>query len=339
MVAEIALALLLLAGAGLLMRSFERLTSVNPGFTTERLLTMRIFTAPAKYSDARKRSQYVDNILSEVRKTPGVEAAGSVHFLPLSGSTSGSCFAPAPGPQPDVSSPGAQFLIAGAGYFQTMRTPLLSGRDFNEQDSFGSRSVLIVNHAFAQRFFPGRNPIGTSLNVCWTVPNPVKIVGIVADARQTELQTPPEPTIFLANSQAPMYFARLVVRTRSDPRQLSRAVEAAIHRVDPDQAVSDVETMEEAVRRFGFPAAISTGSAVGVRGHGGAAGGHRNIWRSLLFGQPADAGDRDSGGSGRARRQRIAAGAGGGAAAERPGSGRGPGGGDRVHARAAQPAV
>jgi predicted permease len=245
-VAEIALALLLLAGAGLLMRSFERLTAVNPGFTPERLLTMKIFTAPTKYSDARKRSQYVDNVLTEVRKTPGVEAAGSVHFMPLTGLTSGSCFAPAPGPDPDASSPGAEFLIAGAGYFQTMRTPILSGRDFNEHDSFGSPSVLIVNHAFAQRFFPGRNPIGTSLNVCWTVPNPVKIVGIIADARQTELQMTPQPTIFLANSQAPMYFARLVVRTRSDPRHLLRAVEAAIHRVDPDQAISDVETMEEA---------------------------------------------------------------------------------------------
>jgi putative ABC transport system permease protein len=245
-VAEIALALLLLAGAGLLMRSFERLTAVNPGFTPERLLTMKIFTAPSKYSDARKRSQYVDNVLTEVRKTPGVEAAGSVHFLPLTGLTSGSCFAPAPGPEPDVSSPGAEFLIAGAGYFQTMRTPILSGRDFNEHDRFGSPSVLIVNHAFAQRFFPGKNPIGTSLNVCWTVPNPVKIVGIVADARQTELQMAPQPTIFLANSQAPMYFARLVVRARSDPRHLLRAVEAAVHRVDPDQAISDIETMDEA---------------------------------------------------------------------------------------------
>lgn len=244
-VTEIALALLLLVGAGLLLRSFERLVSVNPGFSMERLLTMEMFTSPAKYMDNQKRSLYLDQILGQVRNVPGVEAAGTTHFLPLSGSVSGSCFAPAPGPQPTASSPGAQFLVITPGYFQTMRTPMLSGRDFSEQDHFGTHSVLIVNHAFAQRYFSGQNPIGKSLNVCWTVPNPVEIVGVVSDARQEGLQAAPEPTIFLDNSQGPMYFAKVVVRTRSDPRQMTRAVEAAIHRVDPDQAISDVETMEE----------------------------------------------------------------------------------------------
>jgi putative ABC transport system permease protein len=110
---------------------------------------------------------------------------------------------------------------------------MLSGRDFSAQDRFGTPSVLVVNHAFAERFFARQNPIGKKLNVCWTIPNPVEIVGVVADARQTELKEAPHPTIFLANAQAPMYFARLVVRARTDPRQMARAVEAAIHRVDP----------------------------------------------------------------------------------------------------------
>ncbi len=87
-------------------------------------------------------------------------------------------------------------------------------------------------------------PSAKKLNVCWTVPNPVEIVGVVADARQTELKEPPHPTIFLANAQGPMYFAHLVVRARNDPRQMALAVQAAIHRVDPDQAVSNVETMD-----------------------------------------------------------------------------------------------
>jgi len=243
-VAEIALALLLLVGAGLLMRSFARLTSVNPGFATEHLLTMEMFTAPAKYNDALKRSQYLERVLDEVRGLPGVQAAGSTHFLPLTGMTSGSCFAPAPGPEPDVSSPSSDFLVISPGYFQAMGTPMLSGRDFGARDRFGAPSVLIVNHAFAERFFAGQNPVGKKLNVCWTVPNPVEIVGVVADARQTELKVAPMPTIFLANPQAPMYFAHLVVRARNDPRQTARAVQAAIHRVDPDQAVSGVETMD-----------------------------------------------------------------------------------------------
>jgi putative ABC transport system permease protein len=244
-VAEIALALLLLVGAGLLMRSFARLTSVNLGFRTEYLLTMEMFTSPAKYGDNLKRSQYLERVLDEVRSVPGVRAAGTTHFLPLTGMVSGSCFAPAPGPEPDTSSPGVDFLVISPGYFQTVGTPMLSGRDFAAGDHFGAPSVLVVNHAFAERFFAGQNPVGKKLNVCWTVPNPVEIVGVVADARQTELKEPPHPTIFLANAQGPMYFAHLVVRAGNDPRQLARAVQAAIHRVDPDQAISNVQTMDE----------------------------------------------------------------------------------------------
>jgi putative ABC transport system permease protein len=244
-VAEIALALLLLVGAGLLVRSFARLISVNPGFRTEHLLTMEMFTSPVKYGDQQKRSRYVERVLDEVRSVPGVQAAGSAHFLPLTGLVSGSCWAPAPGPEPNTSSPSADFLVISPGYFRTMGTPMLSGRDFGPQDRFGTPSVLVVNQAFAARFFAGAGPIGTKLNVCWTVPNPVEIVGVVADARQTELKVAPQPTIFLANAQAPMYFAHLVVRARNDPRQMAHAVQAAIHRVDPDQAVSDVATMDD----------------------------------------------------------------------------------------------
>ena len=243
-VAEIALALVLLVGAGLLMRSFARLTSVDPGFRTERLLSMEMFTSPAKYEDNLKRSQYLERVLDEVRRVPGVQAAGSTHFLPLTGMVSGSCFAPAPGPEPDTSSPGADFLVISPGYFQAMGTPMLSGRDFAAGDHFGTPSVLVVNHAFAERFFAGQNPVGKKLNVCWTVPNPVEIVGVVADARQAELKEAPHPTIFLANAQGPMHFAHLVVRARNDPRQMAHAVQAAIHRVDPDQAVSNVQTMD-----------------------------------------------------------------------------------------------
>lgn len=244
-VTEVALALLLLTAAGLMMRSFQRLISVDPGFQPERLLTMEMFTSPAKYSDNQKRSRYLDRILGEVRSVPGVRAAASVHFLPLTGMASSSCFAPADEPPPNVSSPGAEFLVISPGYFQAMGTPMLSGRGFGQRDSFGSPSVLVVNRAFARRFFAGRNPIGQRLNVCWTLPGAAEIVGVVADARQVDLKAAPKPTIFVSNAQSPMYFARLVVRTRSDPRRLIRSVEAAIHRIDPAQAVSDVETMDE----------------------------------------------------------------------------------------------
>jgi putative ABC transport system permease protein len=244
-VAEVALALLLSVGAGLMLRSFSRLISVDPGFSPEHLLTMHIWTSPARYHDNLKRSQYVDRILAEIRGTPGVQAAGSTHFLPLTEKTSGSCFSPADRPAPSpAESPSAQFLIISSGYFQAMRSSLLNGRDFDDRDSFNSRPVAVVNHAFVERFYSGQNVLGNQIRVCWTIEKPVEIVGVVADARQAQLQNAPEPTIFLSNSQAPMYFATLVVRGTGDPGQIARSTEAAIHRVDPDQAVSDIQSME-----------------------------------------------------------------------------------------------
>jgi putative ABC transport system permease protein len=245
-VAEIALALLLSVGAGLMLRSFSRLISVDPGFSPAHLLTMHIWTSPARYSDNLKRSHYFDSILAEIRNTPGVEAAGSTHFLPLKEMVSGSCFAPAEQPAPTpAESPTAQFLIISSGYFQTMRTSVLSGRDFDYRDAFESQPVALVNHAFVERFHAGQNVLGKRLHVCWTIKKPVEVVGVVADARQAQLQDTPEPTIFLSNSQAPMYFATFVVRATGDARQVERSAEAAVHRVDPDQAVSDVQSMDD----------------------------------------------------------------------------------------------
>ena len=244
-VAEVSLALVLSIGAGLMLRSFDRLTSVDPGFNREHLLTMHIWTSPARYHDDLKRSQYFNRILTEIRNTPGVQASGSTHFLALTNSTSGSCFWPAdrPAPQP-AEAPSAQFLIISPSYFLTMGTPILAGRDFEDRDGFTAPPVAIVNHTFVERFFPKQNILGKRLRVCWTIEKPVDIVGIVADARQADLQDVPEPTIFLSNYQAPMYFATLVVRAAGDPRQIARSVEEAVHRADPDQAVSDIRTMD-----------------------------------------------------------------------------------------------
>lgn len=125
-----------------------------------------------------------------------------------------------------------------------MGISLQKGRDFSERDNFAAATVAIVNHAFVEKYFPGQNLLGKRLQVCWTFTKPAEIVGIVADSRQADLQQTPQPTIFLSNSQAPMYFATLVVRAARDPRAIARAVETAIHRVDPDQAVSDVQSME-----------------------------------------------------------------------------------------------
>jgi putative ABC transport system permease protein len=244
-IAEIALSLLLLAGAGLMLRSFAHLLAVNPGFATDHLLTMNLFTAPSKFGDAAKRARYVDQVLDEIRDIPGVEAAGSAHFLPMTGKVSGSCFSHMGERLVPTSSPGADFLVITSGYLRAMRMPLRAGRDFSPQDTFSSPSVILINQAFASKYFPNQNPIGQKLNICWGFVTLAQILGVVSDARQTDLETAPKPTIFVDNSQAAMYFANLVIRTRQDPARTTRAVLAAIHRLNPDQAVSDVRTMDE----------------------------------------------------------------------------------------------
>jgi putative ABC transport system permease protein len=140
--------------------------------------------------------------------------------------------------------PTSDFLIVSPQYFSTMGIPLLAGRDFNQHDAIGTEPEVIVNQAFAQRFYPTENPLGKEVNLCWDTPKGT-IIGITASARQTELTVAPNPTIFLDQAQTPMYFGALVVRTALPPAAMARSVEGAIHAVDPDQAIAHVETMED----------------------------------------------------------------------------------------------
>jgi putative ABC transport system permease protein len=242
-VMEMAMALLLLSGAGLALRSFSKLIHVQAGFDPQRVLTMQL---SLPLSNFQKASQYMERILDEVRAVPGVESAASIHFLPLTDRVSGSCFTRENQLAANVSAmPSAEYLVISRDYFRTMGTPLAAGRDFNAHDQFGTHSVAIVNQSFARQVFPGEDPLGRQINLCWTIPNPVEIVGVVGDARQRDLKRLPAPTIFLANVQAPRYLANVVMRSKSDPRQLAHAVEAAIHRTNKDQPVSAVSTMSE----------------------------------------------------------------------------------------------
>src|SRR5208282_813020 len=219
--------------------------AVDPGFRPEHLVSMHIWTSPAHYSDKLQRSQYFQQILTEIRRTPGVESASSIHFLPLESSMSGSCFASIDQPPPETAgSLDARFLLIGSDYFKTMGTPMVAGREFQDRDRLDTPALAIVNQAFVRKFSPNQNVIGRQFNVCWTVKNPVEVIGVVADSRQLELQDTFEPTVFLCNGQAPMYFASIVVRAQGDARQVLRSSEEAIHRVDPDQAVSQLRTMD-----------------------------------------------------------------------------------------------
>jgi len=247
-IVEVALSVVLLAGAGLLARSFLNQILVTRGFRSDHVLTMRMSFAP-KYFQDQRRADYLNEILNRVRVLPAVESASSVNLLPMTGIVAGSGFRrtdrlePPPGMRPT-----ADFVIVSPTYFRVMGIPLIEGRDFSDHDTMQTEPAIVVNQAFINKFFSGENPIGARLELNWNVRHGV-IVGICADARQSSLTVKPQPTLFLAQAQGPMWFSALVVRTRTDPAALAHAVKAAVYTVDPDQALSDPETMDQVIAK------------------------------------------------------------------------------------------
>jgi len=243
-VAEVSMALILLVGAGLMMRSFWELEHVEPGFRPERVLTMRLLLAPSR----PHKSEFVQNILERVRALPQVTAAGAIHLLPLSGSQSGTGYNRADRPAPPPAGMiGGGVSVITPGYFQAMGIAILAGRDFTDHDNADTPQVLILNERAARMFYPGEDPLGKKMMVSWGGKNPREIVGVVQNIHHDGLNFEPEPTIFLANMQNPHLFANLVVRTTADPLQLARAVENAVHSIDRNQPVADIRTMNAVV--------------------------------------------------------------------------------------------
>jgi putative ABC transport system permease protein len=247
-VTEVTLAVVLVVGAGLLARSLAHLHGVDPGFRPEQVLTARMLLVPAKYEDDARRGQVVEQILERVRAIPGVSAAGSIHFLPLSGLESGTGAhrldrpAPAPG-----EGRGARVSVITPGYLRAVGMRLVAGRDLEPRDGLGAPRVALVNEALVRAFYPGEDPLGRPLFVEWCDDQArcrFEIVGVVNDVRHGGLHAEPQPTVFLANAQAPSYMASLVVRTSGDPGRVASALRQEVRRVDPEQGVFSVEPME-----------------------------------------------------------------------------------------------
>ena len=245
-VAEVALALPLLIGAGLMIRSFIRLSEVDPGFRAEGVLTVRMLLLPAR--DRAIHAEFVNDALERARALPGVVAAGSIARLPMDGANTGSWYYRADRPEPPAGErPGGDISLVTPGYFAAMGIPLRKGRDFTTADRIGSPHVAIVNETAARTFFGDEDPIGRRLAVSWNDAREVEIVGIVGDIRHGRLQQKPAPCLFMPNAQQPFPFAAIVIRTTGDLAALAPVVRAEIHRLDPDQGVSDIQTMEQIV--------------------------------------------------------------------------------------------
>lgn len=248
-VAEVSIALLLVCGAGLMLRSFVELNRVDPGFRAEKALTLQMLLLPSKYgSDLNRRAAFVEDVLDRVRRLPGVSAAGSIHALPLSGVQSGTWYLRADRPEPpEGEKGGGEVCVVLRGYFQTMGIRLLAGRDFGESDVMGSPSVAILNQTAAKALFPEEEPLGKRLRIYWNGEPEAEIIGIVADNRHNGINTAPEVSLFLPNAQRPSLLSALAVRTSGDPLALAAAVKEQIRSVDPDQGVARIESMEALV--------------------------------------------------------------------------------------------
>jgi predicted permease len=245
-VAEVALALPLLAGAGLMVRSFLRLSAVEPGFRVEGVLTARMLLLPVR--DRAYHAQFVDQVLQRIRALPQVVAAGSIGILPMTGINSGSWYYRADQPEPPRSErPSGDISIVSTGYLQAMGIPVLKGRDFDERDRIGSPHVAMLNETAARRLFGNGEALGRRLTVSWNDAREVEIVGVVRDIRHSQLQTEPEPCLFLPNDQQPFPLSSLVVRTAGNPLALVAAVKEQVRQVDSDQGIAEIRTLEQLV--------------------------------------------------------------------------------------------
>jgi len=244
-VTEVALAVVLLVGAGLLLRTFSRLVRVDLGFQPAETITMRLFLG---LRSAEARVALVDQILDRIERLPGVKAASTIQFLPLTGLNCGTGFwleGQTPG-EPARASP-TECSLVSRGYFAAMGIPIFDGRSFDRRDRMGSPRVLVVNQSFARRYLSGGRAVGRRILVDWTDREMAEVIGVVGDVRHNGLTSEPAPTVFLLHAQTPGYITSLVVRASGDAHAQAAAVRRAIRDVDPSQAVSGVATMERYV--------------------------------------------------------------------------------------------
>jgi putative ABC transport system permease protein len=250
-VAEIAVALVLLVGAGLLTRSFARLIAVEPGFETRNLLTMHISLNGQVYGGG-KAEPYYQQLLERLRALPGVESAAAVTALPMS--STGQDFARpywrAGEPEPSAAADKVSVRMATPEYFSTLGIPLLAGRNFSAQDSDETPAVIIVSESFAKKAWPNDSPVGKQLMLDYNRGKyAYEVVGITRDIRYYGLKSQPQAEVFIPHAQNAYLPMNVIVRTVGDPLQLTGAVRRVALELDAAQPVSQINTMERLIRR------------------------------------------------------------------------------------------
>jgi putative ABC transport system permease protein len=246
-VAEIALSMILLVGAGLLVRSFLSLYKINPGFNPDKLMTMQLVLPYAKYKDDSQRVAFFTDLVQKAQTVPGVQSAAVVNYLPLGGSNSSDSYLVEGVPEPPPGQEnGGRYRVCSPEYFQTMGISLLKGRPFTPADKQGATPVIIVNETLAKKHWPNGDAVGKRIRFYGPPERApwMEIVGVVQDVRH-ELNLPITPDYYLPHGQDPWEAMILVARTNVDPATTAGALRQQVWSIDKDQSVFEVRTMEE----------------------------------------------------------------------------------------------
>jgi putative ABC transport system permease protein len=243
-VAEIALSLVLLSGAGLLVRSFLHLQRVEPGFTPQRAATMQLLLPGSRYPDQQAQVRFFRQLADRAASAPGVRSAAVATTLPMSGSNLGAGFTIDGRPLANPADrPTAAGFAISPDYLATMGIPLVRGRAFTAHDDENAPPVAIINEAMARRFWPGEDPIGRGLSSYGGVSR--EVVGVVGDVKTRELSEAAGPQLYTPFPQTPWPFLAVVARTDGDPAALTATLRQAVAAVDPDLAAGDVRTIDD----------------------------------------------------------------------------------------------
>ncbi len=242
--AEVALAVVLVVGAGLTLRSFWRLTSVDPGFSTEGVVALRPIPDASRYPTPQDYGPYHDDVKAAIERLPETIATGGIMFLPMTPGGFWGGFNPDSLPPEGANLPAASGRLVFPGYFASMQIPMLRGRDFDGTDNADSEIVTVINEALAAAAWPGEDPIGRRL---FTLGELRRVVGVVGDVRQNDLQTASQPEAYFPYSQRPFRAMYFTVRVRGDAAELTAAVQAAARSVDSEVPIVAVAAMDDVV--------------------------------------------------------------------------------------------
>jgi len=258
-VLEIALALVVLIGASLLARSFNRLRAMSPGFDASNLLTMRLPLSGGRNTAPERRVAFLHAVMPRLAALPGVRGVGACNGLPLTGLGLGVMFMvdgrPAPPPE---QRPMARARSVTPDYFHVMGIPLVAGRSFTDADNSQSPAAIVINQALARRFWPGANPLGGRLALDTAPPRVAEVVGVVAGVKPEAPQGEDWPTIYSPYDQAPTAATTVVVKTGSAPLALAVSVQSEVRQLDPDQAIADLQSGDAIIAKAVAGARFST---------------------------------------------------------------------------------